>query len=210
MAKETSKIQVPEMTATGIVWDTESRYELADQQGRVRDNNMFFTASLTSVMEKKWGGVLAFVKTSTSVETGEVTIAKANKNDEGAVQVRRYGTQNAVVFNFWRPLRKLGLKVPADRQFNVTPFTKELPGVGTVFVFPMNDRVSVPRNLKEEQAEGQATDGAKTETAAKSAKAQAAPAPQPAPAPTQPAPAPVAEVAAAKEPAGNEPETPKS
>ncbi len=182
-----------------IVWDTESKEELNGKEGHIRDNSMYLGAGLTSAMERTWGGILAYVKTSTDVMTGEVTVAKATEGEEGAVAVRRYGTQNAGMFNFWRPLRKLSLKVPEDRQFNVAPFTKDLTNVGTVFVFPMNKRVSVPRNLKEEQEgeEQQQAPAKKGKATAAAAKESAAPAQS----------APAAEAAAAKQP--EKPETPE-
>ncbi len=132
-----------------LVWDTETKEELAPKEGHIRETSLFLTTALTLAMEKAFGGVLAYIKTSTNVSTGDVLVAKAEADEEGAVEVRRYGTHNAGMFNFWRPLRKLSLKVPADRQFNVTPYPKEIAGV-TVFVFPLNQRVSVPRKLKEE------------------------------------------------------------
>jgi hypothetical protein len=66
--------------------------------------------------------------------------------------VRLVGALNSVEFSFFRPLRKLSIKVPADRQFNVTPTTREIEGLGTLFVFPMSERRSVPRNRSEEAA----------------------------------------------------------
>lgn len=134
-----------------IVWDTEDRYTLSLKQGHIRDNSLYLTAGLVAWMESEWGGVLTHIKTSTNVEAAEVTIFKALAEDPGAVPIRRTGALNTVLFNIWRPLRKLNLKVPADRQFNVKPFTREVVGVGTVFVFPLAQRESVPRNLRDEQ-----------------------------------------------------------
>jgi len=88
-------------------------------------------------MQGAFGGVITNLKTSTDVATGEVSVGKALPDEPGAVPVRLLGALNSAEFSFFRPLRKLNIKVPADRQFNVTPFTREIDGVGTVFVFPM-------------------------------------------------------------------------
>lgn len=144
--------------AKQIVWDTEERIDFAEKEGHIRETEIYLTAALVAWMDQVWG-VFPYVRTSTDLETGEVTIGKTKKGEPGAVPVRRIGAQNAAVFSFWRPLKKLDLKVPEDRQFNVTPFTREVDEVGTVFVFPVGQRVSVPRNRKEE-AEFQAAEEA--------------------------------------------------
>jgi hypothetical protein len=137
---------------SGIVWDTEERIDLAPKEGHIRDNLIYITSALLSSMETEWGGVVSHVKTATNLATGEVTVFKASPKEPGAIPLQRLGAQNAAIFNFWRPLRKLNLKVPADRQFNVTPFPRVEAKVGTLFIFPINQRTSVPRNLKEEDA----------------------------------------------------------
>lgn len=133
-----------------IVWDTEERHELLDREGHIRDTTMYLTTGLAAQMGYEWGGVVTAVKTSTDVDSGEVTVYKAHPGEEGSVPLRWVGAQNTAVFSFWRPLRKLNLKVPPTRQFNVTPFTREVEDVGTVFIFPMNQRISAPRNRREE------------------------------------------------------------
>lgn len=201
MAKEASK--APDQVDSGLTWDTESKHQLISRAGHIRDNSIFLTVGLTTWMEDVWNNILTYVKTATDPNTSEVVVARATEGEKGAMQVRRYGAQNAATFNFFRPLRKLNLKIPADRQFNVTPFTREVPGVGMVFVFPMKDRVSVPRNLKDEQEEGAQpakADAAKAAPAKATPAPASAPAPAPAAAPAQaPTPAPAAEAAAAKE-----------
>lgn len=142
-----------------VAWDTEERFDLAEKEGHIRNNSIYLTAALVAWMDQVWGGIARYVKTATNLETADVIVAKAKKGEPGAMQLRRIGAQNAAIFNFWRPLKKLDLKVPEDRQFNVTPYTQEIEGVGTVFVFPLSKRVSVPRNLKEE-AEAEAADAA--------------------------------------------------
>lgn len=141
----------PDQAPPVIQWDTEDRIELTSpKEGHIRLNMMYVTAALWAEMQEAWGGVVAYIKTATDTETGEVTVAKATENEKGAVPVRPIGALNTAEFSFFRPLRKLKLKVPANRQVNVAPFTKEIPTVGTVFVFPMAQRVSLPRNRKEE------------------------------------------------------------
>jgi hypothetical protein len=148
-----------------IQWDTEERSDLTPKEGHIRDNVMYLTASLLAWMQTEWGGVLSHMKTSTDIKTGEVTVLRALEGEKGAVPLRRIGAQNAGEINFWRPLRKLNLKVPADRQFNVAPYTRRHSTHGTLFVFPINQRESVPRNLKEE-AETQAAAAAQPGTPA--------------------------------------------
>jgi hypothetical protein len=142
-------------SADQFVWDTEDRTQLTSaREGHVRDNLIYMTAPLWQEMTEAWGGVVTHVKTSTDKETGEVTVAKAGAKEPGAVLVRLIGAQNTAEFSFFRPLRKLGLKVPPSRQYNVEPYSQEVVGkddkVFTVFTFPMGNRVSVPRNKKEE------------------------------------------------------------
>ncbi|MFZ5823500.1 MAG: hypothetical protein ACOY94_04050 [Bacillota bacterium] len=132
----------------GIVWDSDTREALRVREGRIRDDRMYVTAGLLAWMEAEWGGVLTHVKTSTDRATGEVSVFRARHGEPGAVALCRIGAGNAGEIAFWRPLRKLGLTLPPDRQFNVTPFTREVAGVGTLFVFPLRDRVSVPRKRK--------------------------------------------------------------
>ncbi|HEY3368757.1 MAG TPA: hypothetical protein VGK74_27185 [Symbiobacteriaceae bacterium] len=154
-----------------LQWDTEDRSELlSPKEGHLRDNLMYITAPLWSDMQEAWGGVISHIKTSTNVENGEVSIFKATEGEKGAVLVRLYGALNSAEFSLFRPLRKLNLKVPPGRQFNVTPFTREVPKLGTVYVFPMSARVSVPRNRREEsatQADQKAAAGDQNQDAAK-------------------------------------------
>ncbi|MFZ5823435.1 MAG: hypothetical protein ACOY94_03705 [Bacillota bacterium] len=149
MANEPEKVPL-------IQWDTETREELAYRAGHVRDDTMYLSSGLLNWMEDVWGGVLTHVKTSTDVVTGEVSVYRAYAGEAEAVPVRRLGAQNNGEFSFWRPLHKLSLKVPPSRQFNVTPYTKQVEGLGTLFVFPMAERVSVPRNRKAEKAAAEA------------------------------------------------------
>lgn len=142
--------------AREIQWDTETREDLADRDGHIRDDMMYLPTGLLSWMEETWGGVVTHLKTSTNVATGEVSVFKAYKGEEGATPVRRLGAQNNGEFSFWRPLHKLALKVPSRRQFNVTPYTEEVEGIGTLFVFPMSKRVSVPRGKRAGKAEDEA------------------------------------------------------
>jgi hypothetical protein len=136
-----------------LQWDTESYTELLSaKEGHIRETTIYITSALWSEMQEAWGGVVSHVKTATDVPTGEVTMARALATDKGAVAVRQLGALNAVEFSFFRPLHKLNLKVPANRQFNVVPFTRGVPGVGTVYIFPMAQRQSVPRNKKEDAA----------------------------------------------------------
>lgn len=140
-------------TADMIKWDTEERHELSsDAEGHIRDTTIYITAALWAAMNEAWGGVTTHIKTSTDKPSGEVTVAKADSQEPGAVKLRQVGSLNTAEFSFYRPLRKLDLQVPPSRQLNVTPFTEEVEGLGTVFVFPMAKRVSVPRNRKEEAA----------------------------------------------------------
>ena len=136
------------MGRMGIVWDTGTREALRVREGRIRDNEMYITAGLLAWMQAEWGGVVTHLKTSTDRATGEVSVFRARPGEPGAVALSRKGAGNAGVFAFWRPLWKLGLVVPADRQLVVTPFTRAVAGVGTLFVFPLRDRVSVPRKRK--------------------------------------------------------------
>lgn len=157
--------QEPALQPAVIHWDTETREDLAKKEGHIRDEIIYLTSALLSWMENTWGGVVTHVKTSTDVKTGEVSVLKAAKGEEGAIPVRRLGALNAGEFSFWRPLQKLGLKVPPDRQFNVTPVTRDVAGLGTLFVFPMGDRVSVPRNRREERDAAEAAKQATAEAA---------------------------------------------
>ena len=138
-------------------WDTEERSELISaREGHIRDTMLYATAALWKEMTESWGGVVTHVRTSTDKPTGKVTVCKADSTTRGAVNVRLIGAQNTAEFSFFRPLTKLKLKVPPTRQFNVVPYTEEvLDEQGrqtTVFVFPMAERKSVPRNKKEEAA----------------------------------------------------------
>lgn len=142
--------------AASIMWDTEDHVELLSaKEGHIRDGIIYITSALWLEMQASWPGVVTYVKTATDVETGEVTVAKAKSTEKGAVKVRLMATQNAAEFSFFRPLQKLNLKVPKDRQFNVVPVRRELEGVGTVWVFPMANRKSVPRPRKEEASADQ-------------------------------------------------------
>lgn len=141
--------------ANGIVWDTEDRTDLmSEREGHIRDSSIYVTAALWSEMQEAFGGVVTHVKTSTDAASGEVTVARAVAGEAGAVSVRHLGS-NAAEFSFFRPLRKLNLKVPANRQFNVSPIRQVIDGVGAVFIFPMAQRRSVPRNRKEETVAGE-------------------------------------------------------
>lgn len=147
---KTEKHGAPETASeTAPEWDTERRHQFAPMEGQIRGTTMNFTAPLWAAMKEAWGGVVAAIRTSTDVKTGEVTVAKAESVTEaGAVMVRPVKTFNAASCSWWRPLKKLGLDVPGARQLNVTPFIREMKTVGTVFVFPMWEAHSVPRELK--------------------------------------------------------------
>jgi hypothetical protein len=135
-----------------IQWDTEDPVDLlSEKEGHIRSNRMYLTSSLWREMQATWGGVVTHLKTATDPETGEVVVFKAADDEPGAVKVRLLGALNTAEFSFFRPLRKLQITVPPDRQFNVVPYTEVVEGVGTVYVFPMTQRVSVPRNKREEE-----------------------------------------------------------
>ncbi len=135
-----------------LAWDTEERNDLLPKEAHLRDTTLYLSAPLLEWMEQTWGGVASFVKTRTDEATGEVWVAKAREGEAGAVPLRRIGTQNSALFTFWRPLRKLNLNVPANRQFNLTPRLLKVDENLAVFVFDMTSRVSVPRNRAEEAA----------------------------------------------------------
>lgn len=140
-----------ETVAGEPVWDTEEPHELMPREAHIRDTTLYVTMALLAWMQQVWGGVLAFVKTSTDAATGEVLIARASEGEPGALPLHRYGSQNVAAFSFWRPLRKLNLKVPSDRQFNVRPSLRKINDNLTVFVLPMAERMSVPRDVNSEQ-----------------------------------------------------------
>jgi hypothetical protein len=134
--------------ADGFTWDSKS--ELTEREGHVRDTTIYLTAGLLLWMEEQWGQMFQYVKTATNVETTEVLLVKSAKGEPDAVEVKRVGTGNSGYFSLLVPLRKMNVKVPEDRQFNIKPSIKPLAeGVG--FVFDFKQRVSVPRNLKEDE-----------------------------------------------------------
>lgn len=139
---------------TAFDWD--SKEDVAEREGHIRDTIMYVTVGLMAWMAEVWGTYVQFVKTSTLADTGEVLVFKTAAGDPKAVPLKRVGAQNAGYFSFLVPLRKLNMKVPADRQFNIKPEIREVSGVGSVFVFQMTKVQSVPRNLKEEEETQQA------------------------------------------------------
>jgi hypothetical protein len=109
---------------------------------------VYITTPLLTAMNVAWGGLATAVKTATNVETGDVVVVKADPKDPDAVPLRLVGTQNAAEFSFHRPLTKLNLRVPSNRQFIISPHIQLMEGLGTAFIFPVAKRVSVPRGRK--------------------------------------------------------------
>lgn len=142
-----------------IPWDTEGRNDLLPKIATIRDTMLFLTAPLLAWMEQIWG-YFAFVRTRTFVETGEIWVAEAQENDPGAVEVKRVGTQNSAYFSFWRPLRKLNITVPADRQFDLEPKLVEVNEQLRIFVIRLSERQSRTRDI------GDGTGGAAPQEAA--------------------------------------------
>lgn len=131
-------------------WDVEELRELTSEaEGHINGGTMYVTALLWSRMREAWGGVVTHIKTKTDPATGEVRVSKAEAGEQGAVRVRKTKSLNAAEFSFVRPLRKLGVVVPKDRMYKVTPQTEEMEGVGTVFVFPVSGAESIPRKKRE-------------------------------------------------------------
>lgn len=183
-----------------IQWDTEERHHLTNLQIHLRETTAYIPVALWSAMTEAWGMVPA-IKTATNVETGDVTLFKADPKDEGAVPVRIVGAQTAAEFTFWRPLQKLNLKIPRTRQFNVPIADRQLEGGGTVFVARMTEKTSVLRNLKEEQT-APATPAAPAATAAPASPAAGGPAAPAAPGAATPA-APASAPSPGTSPAGS-------
>lgn len=142
-----------------IPWDLEERHDLLPKVATIRDNLLFLTAPLLAWMEQVWG-YFTFVRTRTFIDTGEVWLAAAAEYDPGAIELKRVGTQNSAYINFWRPLRKLNIQMPADRQFDLVPRLIEVNEQLKVFSFQMSDRKSRPRDV------GAATEAAVTAEAA--------------------------------------------
>lgn len=153
----TRKPEKTEVTLDMLPWDTEERHALLNRHAHLRDTTVYLTTALLSWMQAEWGGVISHLKTWTDVETGEVGIYKCKESDAGAVPLRRVGAQNAGEFSFWRPLKKLEMKVPPDRQFIIKPFIRKY-GKEKVFIFPMAKVVSVPRGRREEADEQEETE----------------------------------------------------
>lgn len=168
-------IQEDQAPAASIMWDVEDHSELlSPKEGHIRDGIIYVTAPLWADMQASWPGVITYVKTATDVESGEVIVAKAKASEKGAVKVRLVASQNCAEFSFFRPLQKLKLQVPKDRQFNVAPFKRELEGVGSVWVFPMANRKSVPRPRSKEanaaSGQGQTSEPPKTDASGEQPK----------------------------------------
>lgn len=140
-----------------LPWDTEDRNGFSRHKGHARDNIMYIPAGLWNALNKHFGGIVAYVRTATEVETGKVIVAKADASTEGAVEVKLVGALNSAEFNIWRNLKKLNLTIPPNRQLNV-PARLDTIGSRPVLIFDFDQRISVPRNRKEEAAVKSATE----------------------------------------------------
>ncbi len=135
--------------ARPIHGDVDDRLNPTEREAHIRDAVISLTTGLVNWMDEAWGG-FTHVKVTTDTMTGEVTLTKSDGTEPDSVLVRRIEEIQWAEFSFWRPLHQLKLRVNPSRQFEVRPFTRELPGSSTAFVFPMNQRKDLPRNRHEE------------------------------------------------------------
>lgn len=99
-------------------WDTEQRVtELGSLEFRLTGTNMYIPAATKQQMDEDHGMPVTYVRTKTEKETGSVSIAAADAETEGARLIRPSDTLGTAEFGFSIPLRKLGLSLPATRQF---------------------------------------------------------------------------------------------
>lgn len=131
------------------------KLEIGAKYGHIRDGQIYLSAGLTRYMEERWG-VFTAVVTSTNTSDSTVTVFRADPSRGEPVPVNRYGAMNSAVFNFFVPLQKLNLNPGKDRQFEVLPMEQPMEDGPVAFVFNMAQRVSIPRNRKDEEAEAAA------------------------------------------------------
>jgi hypothetical protein len=171
IAKSIVPTQSP-MQMADIPAEDESRVEVAPKIARIRDGQAYLSAALTAQMEKVWPN-LAAVKTRTDVAKNLIYIFRADPSDPTATTVNRYGTLNAGVFSLYVPLQKLGLRLSADRQWEVLPYEQRFTDGPTAFVLPMADRVSVKRNRSDAEESVAPTAKTKAKSSAKAKPADA-------------------------------------
>lgn len=131
------------------------KIDLGPKYAHIRDGQIYLSAGLTRYIEERWG-LFTAVHTSTNAKESTITIFRADPMQGDPVPVNRYGSANSAQFSLFVPLGMLNLKPPKGRQFEVVPFEQPIKGGPPAFVFEMKKRLSIPRNLEEEAAEGAA------------------------------------------------------
>jgi hypothetical protein len=142
----------PEIDPLTAPVDTETREDLGEKLVSVRDTYAYVNVALSLYMEKLWGTFSA-VRTGTDTVNAKVWLYRSDLSEPGHVPVSRNGTQNSLAFSLFIPLQKLGIRPTSDRQWNLVPTEQPLTGTFPAFVLNMNERISVPRDLKAEETE---------------------------------------------------------
>ncbi len=141
--------------AAKVEWDQPQNPR--PREAYIRDTTLYLSAPLLEWMELVWGGPVNFVKSRTDEATGEVCLAPARQGEAGATPLRSTGIRGTAGIAFWRPLRKLSIKLPPDRLFHLAPRLEILEENLPVFVLSMNGRISVPADVIEKTLAGATT-----------------------------------------------------
>lgn len=133
-------------------WDAERRiHELEGLEMHLTGTTMYVPARTKEQMDQDHGAPVLAIKTRTFPETGKVWIAPAQPGESEARRLRTTKTMRAANFGFGIQLRKLGVKVPDDRQL-IFKVNRIETGQGVIYEIGFSDVENVPRELGESQA----------------------------------------------------------
>jgi hypothetical protein len=141
--------QIPTSLST-IDWDHERTvHQLDPLEVHLRTTTMYIPSRMKEQMDRDHGKPVVALRTKTFPETGMVWLSTIGLGTPGARMVRAGKTLGTAEFGFGIPLRKLGLKLPVERQFNFKVLPVTLEDGGIVYEISFAEAENLPRDVHE-------------------------------------------------------------
>ncbi len=135
-------------------WDTEARAaHVGHLEMHLARTSMYLPSLTKNIMDLVYGAPVTDIRTRTFVSTGKVWIEPSKSSIRGVRKLRISKSMGAALFGFSVPLRKLGIKLPEDRQINfpvtVLEVEEDANPKKIVFEISFADIENLPRHLDE-------------------------------------------------------------
>lgn len=119
--------------------DEEILDEMGDKVVRIREGQGFWSIALTNWVKRRWPSLSAF-RTGTDTLKGLIYIYWASPDGERVKYFRWYGRDRGVYMSLYIPLRKMGLRVKRDEQWELPVFIVPMENAPFALLLRLKDR----------------------------------------------------------------------